>query len=261
MFRDRKTTSPNLSYLICSNPRSGSMFVCDILQQTNIAGYPVEYFNPFPPGMEQREKYLGSTGNADYIRKIIESSTTPNGVFGTKLHGHQIVFFLEKMKAEGSVEVDRILTVREVFEARFPNLHYIWIRRRQRVRQAISMYKALNTGRWLDFTYAAPVYKQIETPNKVFTYDFSKIKDCLVWIEQDDATWEHFFRYNNIEPLVVWYEEFAQDYVGGTQKILSYLGLPTNIEIPPPRTKKQSGAVSEEWERRFKEDLRRVGEY
>lgn len=238
------------------------MLICDILQQTNIAGYPIEFFTPFKPGDRKRREFLGiEKRETDFIKKVIRSSTTPNGVFGIKLHGHQIPVLLEKIRAEGLIDPNKIPTIKEVFDARFKKLHYVWVLRKNKIGQAISLYKAFNSGVWFDFSYEPTMYRQSETPNKDFDYDFEKIKECLALVHKDDAIWEHFFRYNKIEPLVVYYEDFAADYVAGTKKILEYLGLPTDIPIPEPRTKKQGDKTSEEWEKRFREEFDYQEEY
>jgi LPS sulfotransferase NodH len=37
-------TTPTLSYLICSTPRSGSTLLCEALTNTGVAGSPEEYY-------------------------------------------------------------------------------------------------------------------------------------------------------------------------------------------------------------------------
>jgi hypothetical protein len=39
-----KAVPVNLSYLICTTPRSGSNFLCEVLRGTGVAGQPDEYF-------------------------------------------------------------------------------------------------------------------------------------------------------------------------------------------------------------------------
>lgn len=261
MFKKKKTLVPKISYFICSNRRTGGTLLCDLLQQTNMAGYPAEYATPFLPTAAYRQDYIGATSDKQFISKVLEASTTPNGVFGIKLHSYEIPTLLEKLRAEELVVTTRVSTVREIFEARFPNLLYVWVLRKDKIQQAISLYKALNSRVWWDFIYYPPMYKQIETPNTVFDYDFEKIKECLALVKNDDAIWEHFFTYNKLEPLVIYYEDFAADYVTGTKKVLAYLGLPTDIDIPEPRTRKQSDKISEDWEKRFREELGYQEEY
>ena len=38
------TVRPEISYLICATPRSGSTFLCEALDNTGIAGHPAEHF-------------------------------------------------------------------------------------------------------------------------------------------------------------------------------------------------------------------------
>ncbi len=255
MLLTKRLIQPKNFYFICSNRRSGGTLLCDILQQLNVAGYPAEYFNPYPQTAAYRKEYVGAKAEKEFISKLIEKSTTLNGVCGTKLHSYEIPTLLEKIAAENLVNTQSIETVRGKIEARFPNPKYIRVLRKNKIRQAISLYKALSSKLWWEFTEQPPMYQQIETPNTNFEYNFEKIRECLVLVQKDDTVWEHFFTYNQIEPLVVYYEDFITDHVEGTKKILAYLGLPTDISIPEPRTRKQSDETSLEWEKRFRKEF------
>lgn len=69
------------SYVICTTPRSGSNFLCEVLQSTEVAGRPDEYFRD-PPA--DHEHWTVPEYRA-YVERIQQAGATPNGVFGIKL--------------------------------------------------------------------------------------------------------------------------------------------------------------------------------
>ena len=78
---------PVVSYMICSLPRSGSSLLCEALANTLHAGMPAEYFNPGIIARMERRWNVGSFD--DYLRKLLARKTSPNGVFGLKVHWGQ----------------------------------------------------------------------------------------------------------------------------------------------------------------------------
>src|SRR2546423_4369603 len=107
------TMQPHTSYLICATPRSGSTLLCEALTNTGIAGRPEEFFQArketgvirrpleYFEGTDTTEiaAILGeSVGSedllmsptseenfADYLARVMQQRTTPNGVFGAKV--------------------------------------------------------------------------------------------------------------------------------------------------------------------------------
>jgi trehalose 2-sulfotransferase len=133
---------PKQSYFICASPRCGSTLLSEALEMTNLAGHPKEYFT------YEHESYwiekLEIASYDSYIDKIIKVGTTPNGVFGAKLFWFQTAHLAEKLKRLNLFQEKDDNTLTEIF----PNLRYIWIDRDDKLRQAISYYKAIHTRVW-----------------------------------------------------------------------------------------------------------------
>src|SRR5687767_9897861 len=70
-----------LSYLICTTPRSASNFLCELLQATEVAGRPDEYF--WNPAIWEED--WSRSVFATYLEHVLHDGTTSNGVFGVKL--------------------------------------------------------------------------------------------------------------------------------------------------------------------------------
>src|SRR3954468_893216 len=169
---------PDRSYLVCATPRSGSTLLCRALAQTGVAGRPEEYFearrdtgrppaprdyfagaegigldallgreHPQPPAPE----YSSLAGVGDYgehIARTLERGTTPNGVFGAKIMWGHLDDLSALVGAEPPELFDRLGPERGHERAPSPYMRYVWVSRRDRVRQAVSLWKALQTQAW-----------------------------------------------------------------------------------------------------------------
>ena len=85
------------SYFICTTPRTGSS--CSP-RPSNSPGSPAR------PGsiLNRTTKRIGSLAwasrrNAEYFEKFLAAGTTPNGVFGAKVHWHQFVHLRAKLRS------------------------------------------------------------------------------------------------------------------------------------------------------------------
>ena len=141
----RSQVATNSSYLICATPRTGSYLLCDLLEATGVAGRPTEYL------LAGYRKYWteqwGTSTYSEYHARILSACTTPNGVFGTKVHGAQLLEFLRLATGKARLPAeDRP----DVVAAWFPHPSYIWSRRRDPVAQSVSWAKARQTNLWWD---------------------------------------------------------------------------------------------------------------
>src|SRR3954449_10718966 len=169
---DRK---PDRSYLVCATPRSGSTLVCHALEETGIAGRPEEYFEALRHSGRPRrpeEYFLGvedqsirdhlgerSVGSAPpaaaslwsraaydrYLEWAFETGTTPNGVFGAKLMWGYFGEFVSLLR---NTPAYRDLALADLLPRVFPSLSFIRVVRANKVRQAVSLWKAVQTASW-----------------------------------------------------------------------------------------------------------------
>src|SRR5690242_16750524 len=124
---------PHTSYLILATPRSGSYLLCEGLIRTRLAGNPTEYFGPVQT--EAIMKHLNTSNYKECLAWILAQGTTPNGVFGGKVIWNFHAEFVSCLR-EGLGHQE--LQAHELPPKAFPNLRYIWMTRRDKVRQAIS---------------------------------------------------------------------------------------------------------------------------
>lgn len=230
--------NPTISYIIASVQRSGTHLLCSILESTGIAGSPREYFLSKPG--ETWEKRWGTPSCVGYVQNVLREHTAANGVFGTVIMWSYFDRMLE-MLAE--IPAYKTLNGAQLLAAVFYQPKYIWMRRRNHVEQAISWAIACQTRVW---TRKAEVKSQSQAVPK---FDFKVIDEWCNRIEAHDKGWENYFRENQIEPLVLFYEDVVASHRAAAERVLEFLELPfaADMEIPAPAVKKQATRISEEW--------------
>ncbi len=134
----------------------------------------------------------------------------------------------------------------------FPNLHYIWLTRRNKIRQAVSLRRALQTRVWISFRTRENV-----EPRPAF-YDVAKIHRSLQYLLMQEAEWQEFFTGAKVTPLTVVYEDFVNEQEQTIARVLDFLGVerPDALRLFKPFLMKQADSESEEWVRRYHEDSR-----
>jgi LPS sulfotransferase NodH len=286
--------TPKRSYLVCATPRSGSTLVCHALSETGVAGRPEEYFEalrhsgrPRRPeeyflGVEDQsirdhlgERAIGSEPPSRsplwsraaydrYLEWVFEAGTTENGVFGAKLMWGYFGDFVSLLR---NVPEYRDLPLAELLPAVFPDLTLVRVVRANKLRQAVSLWKAVQTATWREDHANAtavsveeegsPPYRSfIEEHRPQLRFHYRAIAHLLEQLLAEEASWDAFFEHSGIKPVLVLYENFAADYETSTLNLLDRLDLspPEGFEFEP-RMKRQSDRINDDWARRFS-DLR-----
>lgn len=272
---------PQCSYLVCATPRSGSTLLCEALANTGIAGNPKEYFEALiSTGLPRRPReyfedvenpeivdVLGaysrldnepslSTGQngwsyTEYFEKVIEQGTTPNGVFGAKVMWGYFDDFICNLRLIPSFSD---LPISDLLSTAFPNLHYIKVLRRDKVKQAISLWKAIQTWTWKAEGTVPPPNGATYSQRKL-AFHFEAVDHLVRQIEAHDAAWQQYFDVIGVQPLTIEYAELATAYEATSFNILAYLDIyiPEDLEVQGRRMKKQADSLSEEWVQQYAE--------
>ena len=238
-----------LSYFICTTPRTGGFLLAEALESTGIAGRPREYFDRV---FEQNWcESLAVASNAEYIEKALAAGTTPNGVFGAKVLWHQLEHLLEKLRLiQGNGLSDL-----ELLRRTFPDLRYVFLTRKDKLRQAVSYDRAIRSGIWWSIPVNAgpPTSESPSVPAPPFT--FETIDDWVIRLTEFESNWRRHFKRIGVEPFEVAYEDLSESYEPTVLAILRYLDLPLSEarKVAPPRLQKQADRVTEEWVQRYRE--------
>ena len=211
-------------YAICTAPRSGSNLLCQYLASTGVLGRPLEYFNW--QGRRGNEDPSYPAAPAAQIEMILSRGATDNGIYGVKLFWYQ--------HAEVSAALD--------WTRALPGLAFLYLERRDRLGQAISWARALQTSQ----------YRSTQAVGGDPAYDAGLIRLRLHDLEREYAQWPAFFAQRNITPLRLVYEDFAGDPQRAVDGVAQMLGVAPR-RIVPERIDLaiQRDALNEEWRARF----------
>jgi trehalose 2-sulfotransferase len=237
---------PRQCYLICGIARSGSNLLSDGLRETGRAGRPNQFFLPLLESQFRAAHSFDAEVNfADYVRGIVEKTATSNEVFGFKLMGWYLNDFLARLRQTGAFGRAESSDL-EVLRDAFPRLCFIQITRREKLRQAISKARAVQTGLWK--------VQKGKTEVAEAQFDRLLITRCLNEAEEEESSWGAFFARVGLQPFRVEYEGLCQNYEGTIRAVLDFLEivLPRRIKIDQPVTIRQSDALSAQWEQRYR---------
>ena len=236
--RDRPSGRPMRTYLICSSPRVGSNLVCDALAAFEGGGQPVEYFNPRSIEAYLRRIGAESLPRARYLDYLFSRRRDGAGVLGIKVHHHQLV------KIFPAADDQRAFLTR--FDA------VLFLRRRNKVRQAISEARARASSVW----YAEEA-QHVELARMASArYQGTAIAGCLASVMADDSGWEMLLAAARIPHAVMFYEDMVQDLSDALRGISLHLGLGLKVDgCFVPSTHRLGDGLNEIWEGRFRQEI------
>lgn len=242
------------TYVVASTPRTGSTLLCRSLWDTRRAAAPKEYLNPMQ--LRDWEVRLGATrrsrlahralfgpavalagrtgwGESDlrtHLERVRARRTGADGLFGLKLHRHHFEYFF----GTRGFSWQKLLA---------PRL-WIRIRREDRVAQAVSWARALQSGRWA--AHQRSVFPAI--------YRRGQIVRLEAAIEEMEAAWDEFFAAEGIEPLSLSYEELVRDRTASLRAVLAFLEVEdaASVAVPPAELEAQADGRSAAWIRRYR---------
>jgi LPS sulfotransferase NodH len=213
-------------YAICTTPRSGSNFLCDLLSATGQLGRPVEYFN-----LDGRRRYDDPAypdDRIEQIKAVVSRGATANGIYALKLFPHQH----EKVAR------------RVPWYTCLPDLAFVHLERHDTLAQAISLTIAAQTGR----------YRSSDTARREPVYDGRQIRKHLNGLVDDHRTWRLFFALTGIEPLRLTYEDVSERPAEAVKAIAALVGVPLAPESTAALRSSlevQRSTASDAWRKRF----------
>ena len=100
------------------------------------------------------------------------------------------------------------LSFNERLDAAFPRLKILFIRRCDKVEQAISLWKAIHTQQWRTESGSTSDEEDSDEAPEV-EYDYRAIEYLLNELHRWDAHWEDWFHATGRDPIRVIYDEFT----------------------------------------------------
>jgi trehalose 2-sulfotransferase len=224
----RDEPGPNLRivWALCTVARSGSSWLSELVSSTNQLGHPDEYLLNWRDRCE--EWGIPRTIDLDrFLSVLMPRKSTPNGVFAIKGSYAELAPFLD----------------------RFPHVPCCWLRREDKVQQAVSWYRAHRGGVWTRLSDAA------ETPVPL-RFSLSGILELHREIHRREGLWQQFFLRRQSLPLELTYEQVCQDPVAAVRAIARHVGVdPQRIQHVQSSMRVVRDQRSMRWAARVKQTL------
>ena len=248
---------PFRSYILCTSPRSGSTLLCTMLRATGVAGHPGSHF--YAPSIEAWLEEFGLSRTAgeqsdQTLRRVFDAAIQrgkgASDIFALRMQRHSFDYFAGQLR----LIAPGYQTDRDRLEAIFGKTLFIYLRRDDKIAQAISYVKAQQTGLW----HKAPDGREIERlkPPSEPIYDFGSLREAYDTFMRYEEQWLDWFQRENISPISLTYDAVSNDPTGVLHRVVTALGLdPEAAMHVRPGTARLADTLSREWADRFKSDL------
>jgi LPS sulfotransferase NodH len=248
------------AYVICTAPRAGSTLLCLLLAATGIAGDPQSYFHAGSVGrwaqtlgVEHDPALAHSRYLADAFAAARTAGRAGTGVFGLRLQAPSLTFFLSQL----AILHPDAPNDRARMETAFGPTRFIHLHRADKVDQAISRLKAVQTGLWHVASDGSEIERQAPPAKPV--YDAEAIRAGIAQMEAWDRLWEGWFAREAITPLRIDYNALTRDPINTLGGVLEALGCDpraaNGLVVP---TRKLADATNRSWARRFRAENERT---
>lgn len=213
-------------YLVCAVQRAGTGLLCELLAATGRAGRP--------PG----DLFDMSVGEKPFdLGAAIKASSTPNGIAGCRMFWNGWEACLARLFAEKRSQALRTA---------FPGLRFVWLRRRDTLRQAVSFWRATTPTE--QFRLPDDPTIPINTP----PFDARAIRQFLSLIERQDSLWRQWFAAERITPLEITYEDLDASPTATVRRVLDFLDVRADVATARPRITRQADEHTERYVEHFR---------
>jgi LPS sulfotransferase NodH len=253
-------TAPTRSYCVWFSQRVGSTLLMQALEDTGIAGRPREWLNHAGDA-----GLLAAYSAADALAlrdELWRRFTTENGVFGVK-YGMTVRLHEDVMRVfAGAIPGVHDTDGRRAWEAFFPECRHVFMTRRNKIRLAVSWWRAIQSEEWhrprrsrRSTVVGEPAIRE-RVPDLVDRYSYDAIEHLFAEVSVREADTQDLFDRWGVVPHTVVYEDFIASYESTVRGVLEYLDIPDRqrIAIADPAFDPIADDVSEAWTQRFRRE-------
>ena len=183
------------------------------------------------------------------LDEVRHQGTAETGVFGLRLMRKSFDYLCEQL----TLLHPDCASDAERFHTAFGRVLYIHLSREDKIAQAVSLVKALQSGLW----HIAPDGSELErnAPDGKLKYDAKQIRQELSKLQNDDREWTRWFDAEQINPLYISYENLAANPGAELTRILDRLGVESHMTASVrPEVARLADETSVEWIQRFRAD-------
>ncbi len=245
------------SYFLCTAPRSGSTLLCRLLSATGVAGKPESYFHEpslnawgLDVGVSLDHAASESRQLDAVLDAVVRVGTADTGIFAARVQRHSFDYFIDQLaRCYPALSTDR-----QRIERRFGTSAFIYLKREDKVRQAISFVKAEQSGLWHRNADGSELERL--APPAEPEYDAQRLWRQYQTLLNYDDEWEAWFAKEGIEPHRVLYETLSVSPSAVVSGILGHLGRNADLaQGLVPDVAKLSDQISQDWEARFRSEF------
>jgi LPS sulfotransferase NodH len=219
-------------YILLSEARSGSSWICSIANGTGEMGKATEVL-----GQRFLDVRAGQVSPEEFFRLVLEGASTENARFGMKIFPKHLKW------AQSQFGFDFISKCQAAHDVKL-----VLFRRRDRIAQAISLHRARITSQW---TSQKP---QVGEPK----YSFEEICSAYFQIAESEIFWRSYCELRQLEVETFFYEDLRDDPSPYLNAIATHLDVSRGAETSSD-LRVQRDKTTDEWRRRFEEDARSRG--
>lgn len=227
MASDRKK-----GVLILSMPRAGSNWLGSITNASGTMGNSDEWLD-----YGHLTKPKGPSGRLQLYTRTLAAASTENGRFAVKIFPRQLLQVIDEY------EFDFIRRSRREHDTRV-----VVLEREDRVAQAISLVRAMQSGAWSS---------QVQG-SKPVRYNFGALCQAHFHIGRGYAFWQSYLSLSGVPYAKFTYESLQKDSGAYFETLAAYLDVPPPQAVASPLTV-QRDQISTEWRTRFLEDVESYG--
>lgn len=241
------------SYIICTSPRSGSTLLCKLLAATGKSGNPDSHFHT-PSISTWLTSYelsrMDFSSDQDAVSAVFQAAckrgTGISEVFGLRMQRGSFDFFIRQagvLYPEARNDLERIQAV-------FGTTLLVHLTRQNKLDQAISRVKAIQTGLWHRAADGTELERLSAPEDPV--YDADQIAQHLAELTALDEEWNDWFAKENLMPLRISYDALSSNPEMVLAQVLEELGLDGELARGvSPAVSKLADATNKTWSQRF----------
>jgi len=239
-----RLTSSSYVYAMFITPRSGSTWLTELATVDGRLGMPHEYFNYDWLGNVYPNLGYAPPSSRDidrFVSDIAEKYRSPQGVVGVQLSSPQARMLIE-LSEDLCAYKDR--------------LAFFYLRRRNVLAQAISLYRSADSGYFHSHEQDTEAQKRFDElgylPERILFW----LKKAII-LERDC---EALFNEYGVQPRRFYYEDIVADRSGVMEwlytNVMAHFGRPADLrpigQQPPWTTQKLSDDRNAEWQKRLR---------
>jgi LPS sulfotransferase NodH len=196
---------------------------------------------PNPGAADSSQIKSRAAGSYRTFLETVRVVGTLNGTFAIKIHQNQLSKAVEYVRQE-EPDIDDVA----LLTSWLPWPRFIFLRRLDTIRRAVSHYRAMQTGVWWNDGKRRKNYRAV-SEDTMPPIDPAEIHRLRQLCARQEWQWEDFFRRADVDPLRLSYEDLVLDSDRTIAEVLCHVngnaGRP--LTFPPPRLHRQADAWTE----------------